>query len=201
MKKNTLKSNAGFSLVELMVVVAIIGILATLAVPNVNKFMAKSRQAEARSNLSSVYTAEKAFYTEYTIYDSRFGAIGYAPEGNLRYNIGFQAAGVQATAANGYTATPTMTGFNAVDATVCNTAASGGTVRCRMMLGATAAEPPAIAAAICPASPAGAPAGCLTAAATFQAGAASRLLGSATQDDRWAIDHAKNVRNTLDGIQ
>jgi type IV pilus assembly protein PilA len=68
------KSQAGFSLVELMVVVAIIGILASLAIPSVGKYMAKARQSEAKTQLASLYTAEKAFFAEYTVYDSRFGA-------------------------------------------------------------------------------------------------------------------------------
>jgi type IV pilus assembly protein PilA len=82
-------NNKGFSLVELMVVVAIIGILASVAVPSINKYMAKSRQSEAKTNLGSLYTAEKAFAAEYVLYHTAFQAIGYAPEGRMRYNIGF----------------------------------------------------------------------------------------------------------------
>ena len=84
-------NNAGFSLVELMVVVAIIGILASIAMPQFQKFTFKARMTEAKAGLSSLYTAEKAFYAEWSEYDSRFGAIGYAPEGNYYFNIGFGA--------------------------------------------------------------------------------------------------------------
>ncbi len=50
-----------FSLVELMIVVAIIGILAALAIPRFQQFQAKARQAEARSNLVHIYTLQISY--------------------------------------------------------------------------------------------------------------------------------------------
>ncbi len=55
------KRQGGFSLVELMIVVAIIGILAALAIPRFQQFQSKSRQAEARSNLSHIYTLQVSY--------------------------------------------------------------------------------------------------------------------------------------------
>ncbi len=54
------KKNKGFTLIELMVVVAIIGILAAVAVPRFLNFMANARRSEARSILSALYNAEAA---------------------------------------------------------------------------------------------------------------------------------------------
>jgi type IV pilus assembly protein PilA len=85
-------SQSGFSLVELMIVVAIIGILSSIAVPQFQKFIFKARQTEAKTGLSSLYTAEKAFYGEWSQYDERFEVIGYMPEGKYFYNIGFTDA-------------------------------------------------------------------------------------------------------------
>lgn len=59
----------GFTLVELLIVVAIIGILAAIAIPNFQRFQAKSRQAEARINLGSIFSGQMAFFS----LNSRFG--------------------------------------------------------------------------------------------------------------------------------
>ena len=52
----------GFSLAELMVVVAIIGVLASLAVPKLKVFQAKARQTEAKNNLALIFTLEQSYY-------------------------------------------------------------------------------------------------------------------------------------------
>ena len=54
----------GFTLVELMIVVAIIGILAAIAIPNFAKFQARAKQSEAKANLKGIYTAKHASYGE-----------------------------------------------------------------------------------------------------------------------------------------
>ncbi len=50
----------GFSLIELMVVVAIIALLAMLAIPNFTRFISKTKRTEAYINLNALYVAQKA---------------------------------------------------------------------------------------------------------------------------------------------
>src|SRR5207248_574188 len=75
----------GFTLIELMIVVAIIGILAAIAIPNFIKFQARSKQSEAKANLKALFTAEKAFMQEKDRYSALVGEMGFSPERNNRY--------------------------------------------------------------------------------------------------------------------
>jgi type IV pilus assembly protein PilA len=99
MKKYLQLTRDGFTLVELMIVVAIIGILATIAVPQYQKFVAKSKQTEAKIGLGGAYTAEVSFQTENSSYSGCLGSIGYSRDGaKFYYTIGFGTGiGITAT--------------------------------------------------------------------------------------------------------
>ena len=55
---------AGFTLIELMIVVAIIGILAAIAVPKFSDLIAKSQEGTTKGNLASVRSAIKIYYAD-----------------------------------------------------------------------------------------------------------------------------------------
>lgn len=62
------RSNKGFTLIELMIVVVIIGILAALAIPRFMRATTKSKQTEAKTILKQIYTMEHAYRQEYNLY-------------------------------------------------------------------------------------------------------------------------------------
>ena len=80
------QSDSGFSLVELMIVVGIIGVLAAVATPKMQIFMAKAKQAEAKTTLSHIYTLEEAYFAENSTYDTT-ATVGFQQEGKVLYGV------------------------------------------------------------------------------------------------------------------
>lgn len=80
----------GFTLVELLIVVAIIGVLSSIGVPTFRRMVTKSKKSEARVALGGLFTAESAFFTEYNTYGTRVRKVGFELEGTQRlYTVGF----------------------------------------------------------------------------------------------------------------
>ena len=105
------RRESGFTLVELMIVVAIIGILASVAIPSFINYQMTAKRSESFSNISALAKAQKAYYSEFSTYvavreepsstlailpggvkrDSSavsisFAAVGWEVEGNVFYD-------------------------------------------------------------------------------------------------------------------
>lgn len=85
----------GFTLVELLIVVAIIGVLSTIGVPTFRRMIQKSKKSEAKVNLGGIYTAQQAFVAEYGTFGNNLNRMGYETDGKpdqMTYVVGFFSA-------------------------------------------------------------------------------------------------------------
>jgi prepilin-type N-terminal cleavage/methylation domain-containing protein len=83
-----LKNSKGFSLVEMMVVVGIMGTIAAISVPTYWDMKMKRRQASAYAHLNGLHSAYKMFHSEWMRYHGDFRNIGFELDGELYWRIG-----------------------------------------------------------------------------------------------------------------
>jgi len=117
------KTERGFTLIELMIVIAIIGILAAIAVPQYTDYVTRSRRADGQSTLLQVAQELERCYTQFSAYNDTncavvtSGAVSQtSPEGY--YVI---AASGTALSASTFTLTATPQGAQATHDTDCTT--------------------------------------------------------------------------------
>lgn len=112
-------ASRGFTLVELMIVVALIGVLASLAVPSFRNYQMTSKRAEAFGNLSSLAQTQKSYFAEFNRFvaaapepgatsgeapsgakrsvaplSAAFAALGWSPEGDVFFDYDSSVPGV-----------------------------------------------------------------------------------------------------------
>ncbi|MBI3179489.1 MAG: DUF4190 domain-containing protein [Deltaproteobacteria bacterium] len=76
----------GFAIAGIAVGMVWTVLLVAVAIPNFMKFSARAKQSEAKATLKSIYTAEKSTFAETAEYGATFDAIGWRPEGGLKYS-------------------------------------------------------------------------------------------------------------------
>lgn len=184
------RTTLGFSLVELMIVVAIIGVLATIGIPTFRTMVQKAKKSEAKVALGALYTSEVAFYSEYAVYGNLLDKIGFELDGipgTRTYQTGFQAAS---------SCTP-------VSATV-PTAVGAGSALNMAYPSYYAGSTYFLAAKASPTILGG---GCFTDAnvasngQTFVATSAASISNKAVVPDVWSINDTRVLANIQDGVK
>jgi prepilin-type N-terminal cleavage/methylation domain-containing protein len=130
MKPTDSHGEGGFTLVELMIVVAIIGVLASVAVPSFRNYQYTAKTAEATTNVGSLAKAQKAFFAEYGLFVAAapepgattkelpttkqraveelsiaFSAVGWTPTGRVYFDYDTSTKGLGCTSGGAFTAT------------------------------------------------------------------------------------------------
>lgn len=94
---------AGFTLIELMIVVALIGLLSAMAIAIYSGYDCRTKQSEAKKNLSTIYEGQTAYYVEHNRYASSLAEIGFALKSTswYTYTAGGNDQSFLAIASNG----------------------------------------------------------------------------------------------------
>ncbi len=107
----------GFTLIELMIVVVIIAILASIAIPSYGRYAFRARRGDAQELLLRIANAQERFYATNNQY-GKLTDLGYAspaPSEKGYYNVSVALTAAGKVANQGYTATAAPAGVQASD--------------------------------------------------------------------------------------
>ena len=107
----------GFTLIEVLIAVAIVGIVAAIAVPSYSRFVTKGRRADATAFLLEVAGEQTRFFTERNAYAAKMSDLGYGTGDSFATPEGYYTVSIARPSARSYTltATPVAGGPQAAD--------------------------------------------------------------------------------------
>lgn len=108
--------NHGFTLIELMIIVVVIGILAAIAIPAYSDYVQRSRRADAKSSILAIQLEQEKWRANNVAYTSDLTDLGFDSSDNVDSIDGFYTVDIAngASTAN-YTVTAVPTGPQATD--------------------------------------------------------------------------------------
>ena len=119
--KLTKKNEKGFTLIELMIVIAIIGILAAIAIPQFGAYKKRSFNSAAQTDVRNIATAQEAYFVDETTYCQTLATI---TGGTYGY---YQSSNVTVTV-SGDTSNYTITGYHGGGDKTYTLTGPGGTI-------------------------------------------------------------------------
>jgi type IV pilus assembly protein PilE len=90
-----LKRARGFTLIEIMIVVAVIAILASIALPSYNNYLRKARRADAQAALTDIASRQQQYLMDARAYAPDLATLSYTPQASVTdwYGIAITVAG------------------------------------------------------------------------------------------------------------
>ncbi|MBB1383361.1 MULTISPECIES: type IV pilin protein [unclassified Shewanella] len=121
MKVTITKAYSGFTLIEVMITVVIVGILASIAYPSYTKFVAKGARADALAGLMNVANRQEQYYLDHKTFTKNMKKLGFSVDGDGNFVVenGFYKIDATVANANRYTIEAKAIGVQATRDTEC----------------------------------------------------------------------------------
>jgi|GEM_PF-5751285 len=184
-------NQAGFTLIEITVAVAIVAISAAILVPNYTRMVANGRTSEVKVQLSQIYLVQKNFALENGSYTQCLRGIGVTqPTSQTYYTVGFNSSGPWPGCGPMNGSGCLFTSWTTAGVGVTSCPATDGAILANTSSGDNGLNVPTMVNIV----------GSTLSRDQFVAGAVANISPTTSPWDRWTIDFTKDVQHTSVGI-